>query len=182
MKINKLGVILGLVITSTSYADTNIHTHDVEVTVPNVALLDVADANSTITCSVPGDEAGANMTCTNSEVMYEMTSNVKAHTQNTRTITASLSENIDPSWKLQITPTIPTEPGEDLGIANTGDDVNFAGVASTDNKVLVTGIKNGATTAGKFTYTLEPTNGAALAYREAGASDITVTYTITADQ
>lgn len=195
MKINKLGVILGFAVATASShvvadgtnaaSDTATDSHTVSVTVPDVALLDIVDDGGnapSITCEVPNNDAGANMTCTatNATVAYHMTSNIEANSSKSRTITASINETIDPSWKLEITPDVPTEGTEVLGTANSGADINFAGVAANATKTLVTGIQNGATTGGSFEYSLEPTNGAALAHRTS-ATPLTVTYTITDD-
>jgi len=90
------------------FADTNVDSHNATVTVNEVALIDVADADVTFTLTAP-TEAGSNFTMptTTSGSTYAITSNVAHVSPSTRTITAEI-DAIDPAFVLTANVTAPT--------------------------------------------------------------------------
>lgn len=166
-----------------SYADTATDTQNVNITVPEVVLIDVADADVNFICKLAthtDNIAGENFECSADGIsaapvtsQYDITANIVSNGATSRSLTVQAGSLIDPSWKLVANVTPPAASGvtvADVQITN----------ASASN--VVTGIKNAAQSAVAISYTLGPANAnEAMAFSGTDgttADTVVLTYTL----
>lgn len=140
-----LAVALLTAFSTSSFADTAGDTHNIDISVDEVALLDIAESGTdgtpaagdaadpltAFTCTINtsavalGDSAiaGENFVCTataHGQISYSMTTNIGVNSTLSRTLVVGLSApalGIDPTWKLVATP-VPDATVAGTGIAN----------------------------------------------------------------
>ncbi len=161
-------ILVGLMAVAMSgsvFADTATDSHDVTVSVAEVALIDVADADVAFTITAP-TEAGSNFTMPSSPSTssYAITSNVAHTSPGTRAITAAI-DGIDPAFVLTANVTAPT----------TGATVADVVLGTTPADV-VTGITNVAQSGIGISYALTLPNTSLVPTH--GDHTIAVTYTL----
>jgi hypothetical protein len=163
-----LGLMAVAMSSSVFAADTDTDSHDAKVTVDEVALINVDDADVTFTITTP-TTAGSTFTMPSdpSTSSYAITSNVSLDGGTTRSLSASISA-IDPAFELKVSVEAPTGATDstDVALSETGADV-------------VTDITNVAQSGLNISYQLSLSDPAAVpAY---GNHAIEVTYTLGAD-
>ena len=179
-----LGALTAMVLASPAMAvDTNVDTHNVTIQVPEVALIDVNDADVTFVCALQTHNdsiAGENFECNDTDgstsdtvsSSYDITANVAVDAATGRTLTVKSTTPVDSSWKLVTNVAAPAASG--ATVANVQ-------INNTEESV-VTGIKNVAQSGLAMTYSLGPANAnEAMAFSGDGtgvADTIAVTYTL----
>lgn len=179
--------------TSTTDDATDIQT--VNITVPEIALLDITGDGtdqSVITITVPETaitDAGTGFgSYTETEVVtYALSSNVASTsgaTSTTRTLDVAMTGSLPAGAKLTIISTTGTEIGDTITHTTASTALQSSGTAVTSS-TLATGIKNVTLNNGNLDYTLEPidANGMMSFTGTDGttAEAITLTYTLSAD-
>ena len=163
-----------------AHADANTGTNDdaidkqtVSIIVPEVALLQIADAPVSLTMPAPANAGeGFKTDDAQTSVGHELkiSSNSEAGSSTGRTLTASIATALPENWKLTIT------PATTAGAAVASDFVD-----ATTSAAIVTGILSKKDTAGTIAYTLSPkADGDMMAFSGAAdaAKDVVITYTL----
>jgi hypothetical protein len=161
-------------------ADLNTGTNDdavdkqkVNIIVPEVALLQVADADVALTMPAPAN-AGDGFKTTDAQTSaaqnLKISSNSEAGSTVARKLTASIAAALPTNWKLTITPT-----------TTAGTAVTTSLVDATTSVDIVTDILNKKDAAGNLTYTLGPKeNGDMMAFSAPNDAlkAVEITYTL----
>ncbi|OQX03275.1 MAG: hypothetical protein BWK73_40100 [Thiothrix lacustris] len=163
-----------------AHADANTGTNDdaidkqtVSIIVPEVALLQIADAPVSLTMPAPANAGEGFKTAdaqTSAVQALKISSNSEAGSTSARKLTASIAAALPTNWKLTITPTT------SAGTAVASDLVD-----ATVSADIVTDILNKKDASGSFTYKLGPkADGDMMAF--SGAADaakaVEITYTL----
>lgn len=159
----------------------------VNITVPQVALLNVEDTGLTggkvALALVAPTNAGDGFSPVSSGTQnVKVSSNSQQGTTTTQTVTAQLDANVPASWKLQIIPAGITATG---GTATTTANTITCISSGCDTANLITGIDNELINAGSIQYTFGPeflnaSNKGMAAHTNGGSRDTTITYTLSA--
>lgn len=158
---------------NTGTADDAVDKQTVNIVVPEVALLQVADAAIALTMPAPANAGEGFKTAdaqTSAAQALKISSNSEAGSTSARKLTASIAAALPTNWKLTITPTT------SAGTAVASDLVD-----ATVSADIVTDILNKKDASGSFTYKLGPkADGDMMAF--SGAADaakaVEITYTL----
>ncbi|QTR54784.1 hypothetical protein [Thiothrix unzii] len=153
--------------------DDAVDKQTVNIIVPEVALLQVTDADVALTMPVPANAGDGFKTAdaqTSTPQALKISSNSEAGSSAARKLTASIATELPTNWKLTITP-----------ITSAGTPVASDLVDAIKSVDIVTGILNKKDASGTFTYTLGPkADGDMMAF--SGAADVAkavvITYTL----
>jgi len=159
---------------NTGTADDAADKQNVKIIVPEVALLQVADADVNITMPAPvnaGEGFKVTSNQTSSAQLLKISSNSEAGvTTGDRKLTASIATELPSHWKLTVA------PSTTVGTLNT-----LAFTDSLKSIDIITAILNKRDASGTITYTFGPeTDGDMMAFSAAddAAKTIEITYTL----
>lgn len=148
--------------------DTATDSHDVTVTVPEVALIDVDD--TTVTCALTAPiEAGSNFTDGTVTSSYAITANIPVAGTPKNKIQVSVDAVPTVGADLKVVSAVPTSSGGTAASAVT--------LSDTDQD-LVTGMGNTVDSNVTLTYTCSHTGSPIASH---GSDTVSVTYTIVAE-